>query len=93
MTANQPEIPNLRDPEWWAQDDARLQTAFDQFEQYNGLPLDQITPAVAARIASLALAEIVNLRQIVRDDFLAEPPKPVRRPRQPRVRANGRDQG
>ena len=93
MTANQPEAPNLRDPAFWEADDARLQTAFAQFEEYVGLPLEQITPGVAARIASLALNEMVNLRQIIRDDYLSEPPKPVRKPRQVRARANGRDEG
>ena len=80
-----PEGFNIHDPAWWAQEDAAILARLQEFNQVDP---DHVSPETAFRIGAVALAEFVNVYEVVKALALESHAKRVHTPRR---RGDGAD--
>jgi hypothetical protein len=84
MTA--PDGFNIHDPVWWAQEDADILARLQEFYQVDP---ENVSPEVAFRVGAVALAEFVNLYEVVKALALESHAKRVHTPKRPTSTKNG----
>ena len=80
-----PEVFNIHDPAWWAQEDAAILARLQEFNQVDP---NTVSPETSFRVGAVALAEFVNLYEVVKALALESHAKRVHTPRR---RGDGAD--